>query len=50
MRLSGAHTIAQDEASSIVFGMPKEAIQRGGAEKVVSLADVAKTMIAFAQK
>ena len=29
MRESGAFTIAQDEASSIVFGMPKEAIERG---------------------
>lgn len=50
MRNSGAHTIAQDEASSIVFGMPKEAIQRGGAEKVVPLSDVAKTLINFAQQ
>ncbi|RKY12288.1 MAG: chemotaxis response regulator protein-glutamate methylesterase [Planctomycetota bacterium] len=49
MRESGAHTIAQDEASSIVFGMPKEAIERGAAEKVVSLSDMAKTMIGFAQ-
>ncbi|MEN6386153.1 MAG: chemotaxis response regulator protein-glutamate methylesterase [Phycisphaerales bacterium] len=49
MRNAGAHTIAQDEASSVVFGMPKEAIQRGGAEKIVSLKDVAKNLIAFAQ-
>ena len=50
MRKSGAHTIAQDEASSVVFGMPKEAIQRGGAEKVVPLSEVAKTLIEFARK
>jgi len=50
MRQAGAHTIAQDEASSIVFGMPKEAIEQGAAEKIVSLTDVAKTMIDFAQK
>ena len=50
MRNSGAHTIAQDEASCVVFGMPKEAIQRGAAEKIVSLDDVARTMISFAQK
>jgi len=49
MRQSGAHTIAQDEASSIVFGMPKEAIDRGGAEKIVPLPDIAKTLINFAQ-
>jgi two-component system chemotaxis response regulator CheB len=37
MRQSGARTIAQDEASCTVFGMPKEAIERGGAERVLSL-------------
>ena len=49
MRQGGAHTIAQDEASSVVFGMPKEAIELGAAEKVVSLADMAKAMINFAR-
>jgi two-component system chemotaxis response regulator CheB len=37
MRQSGARTIAQDESSCTVFGMPKEAIERGGAERVLSL-------------
>jgi two-component system chemotaxis response regulator CheB len=37
MRNAGAATIAQDEATCVVFGMPKEAIARGGAEKVVPL-------------
>jgi two-component system chemotaxis response regulator CheB len=37
MKQSGARTIAQDEASSIVFGMPKEAIRLGAADQVVSL-------------
>lgn len=50
MRQNGAHTLAQDEASSIVFGMPKEAIQLGAAEKVVPLSDVAQTLIHFAQQ
>ena len=45
MRQNGAFTIAQDEASSIVFGMPKEAIECGAAQKVVPLHQVAKTMI-----
>lgn len=49
MRNSGAHTLAQDESSSIVFGMPKEAIELGAAEKVVPLTSVTKTMIGFAQ-
>ncbi|MCD4693733.1 MAG: chemotaxis response regulator protein-glutamate methylesterase [Calditrichales bacterium] len=32
MRNAGARTVAQDEATSVVFGMPKEAYKRGGAE------------------
>lgn len=45
MRNAGAHTIAQDEASCVVFGMPKEAIRHGGVEHVVSLADIPGAMI-----
>jgi two-component system chemotaxis response regulator CheB len=41
MRRMGATTIAQDEASSVVFGMPKEAIAAGGAEEVAPLSDIA---------
>ncbi len=37
MREAGAATIAQDEASCVVFGMPKEAIRRGGAGQVLPL-------------
>lgn len=37
LRRAGAHTIAQDEASCVVFGMPREAIVRGGAVEVVPL-------------
>ena len=37
MRQAGAHTIAQDEASCVVFGMPREAIALGAAERVLSL-------------
>ncbi len=37
MRRAGAQTIAQDEESCVVFGMPKEAIERGAAAKVVPL-------------
>jgi len=37
MRHAGARTIAQDEATSVVFGMPREAILRGAAEQVMPL-------------
>ncbi|KAA3617646.1 MAG: chemotaxis response regulator protein-glutamate methylesterase [Calditrichaeota bacterium] len=37
MRERGARTIAQDEKTSVVFGMPKEAYERGGAEELVPL-------------
>lgn len=44
MRNAGAHTVAQDEASCVVFGMPKEAIRQGGVEHVVSLEDIPTTI------
>jgi len=37
MRNAGARTAAQDEDSCVVFGMPKEAIKRNAAEKVIPL-------------
>lgn len=37
MRNAGARTIGQDEASCVVYGMPKEAVKRGGVEKTVPL-------------
>jgi two-component system chemotaxis response regulator CheB len=38
MKQAGARTIAQDEATSVVFGMPREAIALGAAERIVPLA------------
>jgi two-component system chemotaxis response regulator CheB len=37
MRTAGARTVAQDEASCVVYGMPKEAVKHGGVEKSVPL-------------
>ena len=45
MRKSGADTIAQDEASCVVFGMPKEAIRLGAVDEVVPLSKVSQTII-----
>ena len=42
---TGAHTIAQDEASSVVFGMAKEAIRLGAVSEVVPLADIAERVL-----
>jgi two-component system chemotaxis response regulator CheB len=47
MRQGGARTMAQDEASSVVFGMPNEAFKRGGAEKLVSLDKIAGSIMAL---
>jgi len=37
LKAAGASTVAQDEASCVVFGMPQEAIKRGAVDRVVSL-------------
>jgi two-component system chemotaxis response regulator CheB len=50
MREAGARTVVQDERSCIVFGMPKEAIRLGAAEKVVSLESIARTTISMIGK
>jgi two-component system, chemotaxis family, protein-glutamate methylesterase/glutaminase len=50
MRGMGSHTVAQDEASSIVFGMPKEAIARGAAVRTLPLDRMAGEITAFARK
>lgn len=44
MKKNGAETFAQDEESSVVFGMPKEAIRRGAASKVLPLSDIHKVI------
>jgi two-component system chemotaxis response regulator CheB len=49
MRQAGARTLAQDEESCVVFGMPKEAIKRGGVEKIIGLSDVAREVAGQAQ-
>lgn len=45
MRQAGATTIAQDEATSIVFGMPREAIRMGAATSVLPLDQIASNVL-----
>jgi len=45
MREAGARTIAQDEASCVVFGMPKEAIRLEAAERIVPLGELARMIL-----
>jgi two-component system chemotaxis response regulator CheB len=49
LRQAGAHTIAQDEATCVVFGMPKEAIERGGVDEVLPLGRIAGAVLKHAQ-
>jgi two-component system chemotaxis response regulator CheB len=45
MRDAGSFNIAQDEASCVVFGMPREAIAAGAAHEVLPLQDIAGRLI-----
>ncbi|MEZ4282415.1 MAG: chemotaxis response regulator protein-glutamate methylesterase [Myxococcota bacterium] len=44
MRAAGAHTLGQNEASSVVYGMPQRAFEIGAVERVVDLAEVASAI------
>ena len=46
MRDAGARTMAQDEMTCVVFGMPKVAWERGAAERLLPLGDIAKSVLA----
>jgi two-component system chemotaxis response regulator CheB len=45
MRDAGARTVAQDEATCVVFGMPKEAIRLDAAERIIALDDIPQAII-----
>ena len=47
MRQAGAHTIAQDEATCVVYGMPKEAVNIGAAERVAPLNRITDEILAM---
>jgi two-component system, chemotaxis family, protein-glutamate methylesterase/glutaminase len=48
IRRAGGATIAQDEATSVVYGMPREAVLLGAAEQVLALADIGPALAAVA--
>lgn len=50
MKEAGAVTIAQDEASCVVFGMPAEAIKRGGVDKILPLHAIGRAMLKESMK
>jgi len=50
MREAGAHTIAQDEKTSVVWGMPGEAVKRGAAVEVLPLPQVATAALVACQE
>lgn len=50
IREGGGGTIAQDEASSVVYGMPREALRLGGVERVVPLGDIARQILVLAAR
>jgi two-component system chemotaxis response regulator CheB len=50
IRRAGGRTLAQDEATSVVFGMPREAIRLGAAEQVLSLPAISATLLRLAAR
>ena len=50
MRSNGAHTIAQDRETSVLWGMPGEAVKRGAAEQTLPLSAIAKRIKEWSQR
>ena len=50
MREAGSHTVAQDEASCVVFGMPKEAIALGAVMHTESLENIPRLIIDYGRR
>ncbi|NDY43174.1 chemotaxis response regulator protein-glutamate methylesterase [Dissulfurirhabdus thermomarina] len=50
MRRAGAATLAQDEASSVIYGMPREALKAGGVERVVPLEEMPRVILAALER
>ena len=50
LRAAGFHTIAQDEATSVVWGMPRAAAERGAANEVLPVDRIAARVVAHVAK
>ena len=50
IRNTGAMTLAQDESSCVVFGMPREAIKLGAAEKIIKLSNIPSAIMEWNRK
>ncbi len=50
IRRAGGETMAQDQATSVVFGMPGEAVRLGAARRVLPLPDIAPALVALAKR
>jgi two-component system chemotaxis response regulator CheB len=49
LHAAGGFTVAQDESSSVIFGMPREAIAAGGVDEVLHLDAIPARMVDFAR-
>jgi two-component system chemotaxis response regulator CheB len=50
IRYAGGRTVAQDEASSVVYGMPREAVELGAAERVLPLSEIGPALAALVSR
>ncbi len=50
LKRRGAHTVAESEQSAVIFGMPKEAIAAGAADRVLPLEAIADELVRFARE
>lgn len=50
IRAAGGRTLAQDEATSVVYGMPRAAVEAGGVERVLALEEIAEAIVGLVRQ